>query len=74
SPTLKDAVTANATPGNRGSVVSAMSTLKNAGKVLAPALFGAVLAVAGFGAAFLSMTVVLVCYLAVLVRGTAATI
>lgn len=66
SPVIKDSVTALASDGRRGGIVSTMNTLKYAGQTAAPALFGVVLAALGFDYIFYISAVVAVIYSAVL--------
>ena len=54
SPVIKDSVTALASDERRGGIVSAMNMLKYAGQTASTAVFGLVLAAAGFGSLFLS--------------------
>ena len=52
SPLLKDAVANRASDEHRGGVINSLYVLQNGGDTVAPAVFGVVLVLAGFGAVF----------------------
>jgi MFS family permease len=61
-PVVNDGVTARVAARNRNGVVGGLRVLKEAGKTAGPAVLGAMLAVSGYTALFLSVTAVLGAY------------
>jgi sugar phosphate permease len=62
SPLLKDAVANYAPDERRAGVINAFFIFQNGGEMVAPAVFGAVLAVIGFSGVFFTMAGVVAVY------------
>lgn len=62
SPLLKDAVANRATAERRAGVINSFFIFQNSGEMIAPAFFGAVLAVIGFSGVFFSAAAVVAIY------------
>ena len=67
SPLLKDAVANHATEERRAGVINSFFIFQNSGEMVAPAFFGAVLAVIGFTGVFFVMAAVVAIYIAAVV-------
>lgn len=67
SPLLKDAVANHAPDERRAGVINAFFVFQNSGEMVAPAFFGAVLAVIGFTGVFFTMAAVVAVYIAAVV-------
>jgi len=67
SPLLKDAVANHATEERRAGVINSFFIFQNTGEMVAPAFFGALLAVIGFTGVFLTMAAVVAIYIAAVV-------
>jgi MFS family permease len=67
SPLLKDAVANHAPDERRAGVINAYFIFQNGGEMVAPAAFGAVLAVIGFAGVFFAMAAVVAVYAAAVV-------
>ena len=59
---LNDTVTTMASPEHRGGIVAGVNTMKQAGNVTAPVVFGVLLAVGGFGILFATAGVLMLGY------------
>jgi MFS family permease len=66
APVLKNAVADMTSEEYRAGVINALQVLKSAAQSIAPVLFGVVLAVAGFTAVFVTISLAGVCYTAAL--------
>lgn len=67
SPLLKDAVANHATAERRAGVINSFFIFQNSGEMVAPAFFGAVLAVIGFSGVFFSAAIVVAVYAAAVI-------